>query len=634
MYVDDGSITLLRHLDATGTEISNINITDIVNPNNEEGMYYYIAGMIMDDEGTLYLNGNGNQNELMIISPDGTVDRIPVDNYINSIVELADGRVGAMMYKDNSPGMVLAIIDKATKAFGDEYPIPNNIYQPLRGSGDYDFYYNDQLTLNGYKLESGTSETIINWIDSDVDSSEVQQIVPLDDGRIVGMNSNYADNGVSYELVTLTKVDPATLPVKEVLNMAVMYLNYDVRAKIIEFNKKSANYRIKVTDYSVYNTDEDYTAGNTKLTTEIMSGQVPDILSVDGLPLARMIARGYLEDLTPFIENDPDLGMDALVPGAVKALTVDGGIYQAAAGFYLRTLVGDRNVVGEGSGWTIDDMNAALGNLPQGATIFNPQYTREAVMSYFINSNQGAFVDWESGTCNFDSEGFIKLIEFIKTLPADYDYASVTEYLSEETQIKEGKIMLGNMFVSDFQSYQVVDTVLEGRAVFKGYPTMDGSVGNFAQFNGGLAMSSTCQNKDAAWSFIRYMFTADGMYNEEYGYFTMGGFPVNQSVFDKLVAQAMEKQMGKDENGEDIEISIGSWGIDDRTTIEIYAATQEQIDTVKALIDNMVSEQTFDQNLYAIITEELAPFFEGQKTAAEAAAIIQSRAKIYIAEQS
>ncbi len=56
--------------------------------------------------------------------------------------------------------------------------------------------------------------------------------------------------------------------------MACMYLDSTLRGAIINFNKTSDSYRVEVTDYSEYNTGEDYTAGLTKLTTEITSGNI------------------------------------------------------------------------------------------------------------------------------------------------------------------------------------------------------------------------------------------------------------------------------------------------------------------------------------------------------------------------
>ena len=46
------------------------------------------------------------------------------------------------------------------------------------------------------------------------------------------------------------------------LSLACNYLDYDVRRAVLDFNRKNAEFRIEVRDYSQYNTDEDYGAGS------------------------------------------------------------------------------------------------------------------------------------------------------------------------------------------------------------------------------------------------------------------------------------------------------------------------------------------------------------------------------------
>ena len=51
------------------------------------------------------------------------------------------------------------------------------------------------------------------------------------------------------------------------------------------------------------------------------------------------------------------------------------------------------------------------------------------------------------------------------------------------------------------------------------------------------------------------------------------------------------------------------------------------------LIDQTTSVFTFDESLMNIVNEEAAGYFAGSKTLDEAAAMIQNRASLYIAEQ-
>ena len=55
---------------------------------------------------------------------------------------------------------------------------------------------------------------------------------------------------------------------------------------------------------------------------------------------------------------------------------------------------------------------------------------------------------------------------------------------------------------------------------------------------------------------------------------------------------------------------------------------------MKSFIGSLTNTFNANNNVYNIITEEVAPFFAGQKTAKEVADIIQSRVSIYVNENS
>ena len=89
----------------------------------------------------------------------------------------------------------------------------------------------------------------------------------------------------------------------------------------------------------------------------------------------------------------------------------------------------------------------------------------------------------------------------------------------------------------------------------------------------------------------------------------------------------------KDENGELIERPKTTWGYDSWEA-EIFAATQEEVDAVKELIAVAKPYDMNDEEIFAIVNEEVAPFFKGQKSAQDVAKVIQSRVSIFISENS
>ena len=90
-----------------------------------------------------------------------------------------------------------------------------------------------------------------------------------------------------------------------------------------------------------------------------------------------------------------------------------------------------------------------------------------------------------------------------------------------------------------------------------------------------------------------------------------------------------------DENGNQVEQPQTEYWVDSDNTYPIYAMTQEEADEYMDIIANTTATvANADEQLMAIISEEAEAFFNGQRTAEDAAAMIQSRASIYVSEQS
>ena len=123
--------------------------------------------------------------------------------------------------------------------------------------------------------------------------------------------------------------------------MATMYVDYSTQKAVIDFNRSNDKYRVDLIDYSEYNTEDDYNAGLTKFNTEIMAGNMPDILALDTqTPYRQYAAKGLLEDLYPYIDADSELDRSDYFPNVFSALEVNGGLYTACAGFGILSAVG------------------------------------------------------------------------------------------------------------------------------------------------------------------------------------------------------------------------------------------------------------------------------------------------------
>lgn len=610
----------------------------------------YISSMLSDSEGNLYLT---DYQIILVLNSEGQPIVTLSDEYSGSgLSQYSADKVGAVNYTSTSDGSsksVFKAIDVAAKDWGEELPIPNNAWNIYPGSGDYDLYYDYNGNLYGWKAETDENEKVVDWLACDVDTNDLRSYTVLADGRVLGVSSSYDRSTYTntVELILLTRVDAASLPEKTELTLACMNLDWNLRSQIVKFNRESDKYRIVVKDYSEFNSMSYENAGGatmvtqsgdglTKLNTEIMSGNIPDLLLTDGLPMRQYAAKGLLEDLYPYI--DADMGRDALITQVLDADSEDGKLYELPLSFSIATATGLESVVGGYDSWTLADLEDALGKLNPDATIFNVDATRDNVLSYCLYMNADSFVDWESGAASFDTPEFIDYLNFAARFPAEFDYNTFdwNDYQQDSARMRNKDQLLSmNGDLYGFDSVPQNFAELGGDLCYIGFPSTSGHDGTAFYLTAPIAITTACRDKDAAWSFISAALSDSYQKNQYY-------FPITKSAFEAAAATAMEKQYETDENGdpvldengEPIEISVGGFSYGDGPIIEVYAMTQEQYDTVLRLIDSTHRIMRYDTSLQEIISDETGAFFAGEKSAEETAQLIQNRVQLYLAEQS
>ena len=75
------------------------------------------------------------------------------------------------------------------------------------------------------------------------------------------------------------------------------------------------------------------------------------------------------------------------------------------------------------------------------------------------------------------------------------------------------------------------------------------------------------------------------------------------------------------------------WNQHTQEVEEIYCLTQEQVDQIRELMETTTKVADYDDAIIKIVTEQAAPFFEGQKSAEDVAKLVQSKVNIYVNEQ-
>jgi ABC-type glycerol-3-phosphate transport system substrate-binding protein len=254
--------------------------------------------------------------------------------------------------------------------------------------------------------------------------------------------------------------------------------------------------------------------------------------------------------------------------------------------------------------------------------------TRQGFLQQIIYYELEHYVDWSSGTVSFDSDDFVKLLDFSMNFPdqddADYENAEDISVL-----LKQGKLFLKDIYlwsVEDIPVYTKMYKKQGGYSVLA-YPSEDKSSRLIMNMDGtALAITEQCEDKEGAWNFVREFYTYE--YQKKNN---DDAFPTRKDVFDKMMEYAMATEEYTDDDGTDVK-PIGSYGEADTGPL-----SEEEVKIVRDMVDRIGYCMTYDSyssDVQNIVTEETEAFFQGDKTAKETADIIQSRVNIYVSENS
>ena len=587
---------------------------------------FYIQNMVTDGEGNLYF---GFDRSIFVLDRDGNMlFETELDSWINSLSATGDGQVLVSYWGEQ---MEIHTIDLAGKKMGDAVNAMQTnrfgSYTFSQGAG-VDVLYSVDSNLYSYNFGDAEAVELLNWIDCDIDQDNLRGFTLLEDGRVLAVTSSWDGEGAEnqVELAYLTKKKGSEVPEKKILTYGTLMMDYDLRKNIIEFNRTNQEYRIEVKEYYTDYTGEDsYTNAVQMMNADIVSGKCPDIIDFSNGNVENYIAKGVVEDLYPFMEADAEINKEDYLENVLRAYEKNGKLYAMPPRFYISTVMAKVADVGDKQHITLEEIMELSKNLPEGVQLY--QYaSKNTVLGNIFRMNMDVFVNWETGECKFNGEEFIRALEFANTFPDEYSWSE--DAPSTPTMIREGKLVMMEVSFSSMQEFQMYTGMYGEPVTFIGFPTSKES-GTYLNSAGALlAMSSKSPYQEGVWQFIRMSLTKEAqekLTNRSYG------FPVMKSALDKMFEKDMEEEYYEGPDGEKVKQPKTTWGYDD-FSIEIYAATEDEVAAVRKLMESANSSFRYDVQMNNIIEEETAAFFEGQKSAKDVADIIQSRVQIYVNE--
>ncbi len=571
----------------------------------------YISTLIKDAEGN-YLIGSWD-TPLRIYSPElQLIGEIPNDGsgMLDSLCVTESGKVVTSYWSNTGMGVDVAVLDVAGEKIGSAISTNKTSGSTAVwcGTGDTVLYLNNNL-LCAVDVVSGEITTVMDVMDMDVNADYIQWVRAMSDGSFLMMYYDYmsADGGDSVFIAK--PVDPSTIVEKTELTIATIYTNQDLNEAVINFNRNSEEYRIKIVDYMTE--DWDYEAALTNLQNDIVAGNIPDMIDVSSTsnPWRNWVAKEIITDLYPLMEADGDFSKEELLPNIRTAYEVDGSLYVLPSTVMISGVMVKEKFVEGVESLTPEVLLELESQLPEGVDLFWYNYQSE-VMYNMVYNNMSSFVDYETGECYFDTDEFKAVLAYAKEQPAEMVWDEST---SLPASLAADKVIFNNFSMSQMPDWQFHKFVFGEDVTVLGY----GSEGDGIKLmsNGcALCITEACEYKDAAWDFLK-TFVSEEAQTEE----LLWGIPVTQAGLDNFIYEAQHMDGEHGYSWDDVELNITN-------------ATDEDVEEFLAIFEKADEVSTQDTAIMAIIEEEVAPYFAGEKSVDEVADIIQSRIDIYLKE--
>lgn len=253
---------------------------------------------------------------------------------------------------------------------------------------------------------------------------------------------------------------------------------------------------------------------NDKLAAVAAAGQLPDVLWTFGVPVAAI--NGWLEDLTPFLENDPEYkegktfkNLDATANYHGKQYALPHSLLMFAV-FLNLDLFEKENVPVPPANWTVDDMRDAAIRLTKYNDhqfgLNNIRGMRETLSAAFDPNLQ--WNTWDGEKYNFTSPAFKETVDYIGGLLYS-DKVSLDTAKPEEREQWYGKDanpwMLGKVAMQYDGTWLIPGNIQNANFKWDIRPLPAAKGQRIPLITDYVGISKSSQHKEEAFEFVKWL---------------------------------------------------------------------------------------------------------------------------------
>lgn len=584
------------------------------------------------------------KNKIYIVDAEGNmIGSIPTEDYITdsvssrdwySQVALLEGEKGriyfvAGLYTRNAPSIYEILADDGCRLESIE-GLTVDQRDRLYGSPYGLLCTKTDGFLYQYSLADSSWHPLLRWVDGNAGSnaSKVFQFTPEYLAACYG-----STNG--EELYLLTKTAVEKLPEREVLVLATLNPTSTLPQRVMEFNQSNDQYLLLL---DIYEGDE----AVSRLDAALVSSNPPDLLDTNSLDIVKYAEKQVLEDLSPYLDQSQAISREDFLPNLLEGYTINQRLCSIPSSFALsNTLMGRPSQIGSAASWTMADVMALTEKYPDCQLLDRNDFF--SILSFCSRYILGEYVDWESGTCHFDSAEFRDLVQWIWEHSEESGTLPEGEtYLPYANSPVPADILLVHSWIQSPASYALSILQMGGDVTtLAGFPTVDGHAFHPVTVSNEFCITASSQYKDAAWQFIEFFLVKEWNREDSSGLFP---FPTHRESLLRIIEDEATPNYTRDEKGnirlddagnpmmEAKMAQYDSYGV---PTIYYYLE-REHADALLEMIDHLDFSPVSDKEdtAFAIISEELEGWLSRDKSLEEATAIIQSRIQLMLDEDA
>ncbi len=341
---------------------------------------------------------------------------------------------------------------------------------------------------------------------------DVEAFCGMGNGQYLGLEFYPSeDEAVQYRLFWLTPAE-GDFSEKRLIGIAGSRSTiFSMAAR--DFSSLYPEYQVEFVDYDAQYGEQ----ADQQLLMDLLYGDCPDLLFVNGLPFAQYARQGLLEDLYAWIDADETLSRTDFTQNLLHALETDGALYRLPQTYLLATAAGLPDIVGGREAWSMTEFLDTAQAHPEIGSVF-AQDDGMSMLQLLLLYAPETFVDYETVRASFDSPEFLRLLELAKRQTQPEAESPREALLTGQTLLEQLMISRAQYFETEYadglDELSIPGFPGAGRASF--YLTLP------------MAIPVNAREKAGAWAFLKLLIT-ESLYAAR----SRGGWLPIQSDFEK-----------------------------------------------------------------------------------------------------